>query len=75
MQIYIKKENHIGSAVNEILRYRQKRLTTLYNRINTYWNMNSVIREFSLKVLPCDLNIAIWNTHSSMTNILLKYEK
>ena len=27
------KENHIGSAVSEILCYRQKKLTTLYNRI------------------------------------------
>ena len=27
------KENHIGSAVSEILRYRPKKLTTLYNRI------------------------------------------
>ena len=27
------KENHISSAVSEILRYRQKKLTTLYNRI------------------------------------------
>ena len=29
------KENHIGSAISEILRYRQKMLTTLYNRILT----------------------------------------
>ena len=27
------KENHIGLAVSEILRYRQKKLTALYNRI------------------------------------------
>ena len=27
------KENHIGSAVSEILRYRQKKLITLYIRI------------------------------------------
>ena len=26
------KENHIGLAVSEILRYRQKKLTTLYNK-------------------------------------------
>ena len=26
-------ENHIGLAVSEILRHKQKKLTTLYNRI------------------------------------------
>ena len=29
---YIEEENHIDSAVSEILRYRKK-LTTLYNRM------------------------------------------
>ena len=33
MQSYIVKENHISSAINEILRYRQNILTSLYNRI------------------------------------------
>ena len=28
------KENHIGSVVSEILCYRQKKLTTLYNGID-----------------------------------------
>ena len=31
---YTVNKNHIGSAVKEILHYRQKKLTTLYNRIN-----------------------------------------
>ena len=31
MRSYPVKENHISSAVSEILRYRQKKLTTLYN--------------------------------------------
>ena len=35
MRSYILKENHIGSEVSEILRYKQKKglLNTLYNRI------------------------------------------
>ncbi len=33
MRSFIVKENHIGPAVSEILRYRQKKLTTLYSRI------------------------------------------
>ena len=27
------KENHIGSAVSKILHYRQKKVTSIYNRI------------------------------------------
>ena len=30
------KKKHIGSAFSEILRYRQKKLSTLYNRILIY---------------------------------------
>ncbi len=33
IKIFIVKENHIDSAVSEILRYKQKKLTTFYNRI------------------------------------------
>ena len=37
MRSYPVKENPIGSAGSEIIRYRQKKLTTLYNRImNTF---------------------------------------
>ena len=38
MRSYSVKENHIGLAVSEIFRYRQKKLTTLYNRINYYFS-------------------------------------
>ena len=31
MRSYPVKENHIGSVVKEIFRYRQKEFTTLYN--------------------------------------------
>ena len=39
------KENHLGSVVSKILHYRQKKLTTLYNRIN-----NSAFAYLSMEV-------------------------
>ena len=36
MRNFTVKENYIGSVVSEILRHRQKKLTTLYNRIEHF---------------------------------------
>ena len=37
-------ENSIGSVVKKILRYRQKKLTILYNRISKYKNFNNIYK-------------------------------
>ena len=38
----IVKETHIGSAVSKILQYRQKKVTTLYNKDNKMYVLDKI---------------------------------
>ena len=58
------KENQIGSAVSEILRYRQKKLTTLYNRIH---------RRMDIAIYKVDLQIIINSNDIEASLIMVMY--
>ena len=57
MRSYTVKENHIGSAVSEILRYRQKKLANLWNRINTIIIFNPLMKLIYLLISNLKVNL------------------
>ena len=61
-------ENHISSAVTEILRYRHNKLTTLYN-----WILTWISRRFSLlAMLPTSISILLISWSFRISTLLLR---